>query len=235
MVRLSSDVFLSLVAQGGGPRPRRLRGAGGFCAPYCAHCHVGPRTTSFLAGRIQPPLCAAPRAQPGRVVALELRHGEVQKTPEGQVDNLHRRALEALKVSRRLHENHPSVVDALWSKMQPLGMTAEKFRKLVATALSAQAQAVKDRKANASTDEMVKVENLKDEVSAAPSTGVVDVVAPLADRVKLIGNLGVAALRDKWPPSISPAIMSSANIRAMRDPQQLSQTSLLRYLEFATG
>lgn len=156
------------------------------------------------------------------------------------MDNLHRRASEALTAARRRQievamKNHPNVVDALWSKMQSLGMSAEELRKLAATALSAQAQAVKDRNAKASTDEQVKLEKLKDEVPAASATGVVDVVDPLADRVKLVGNLGVAALRDKLLPSINPAIMSSANIRAMRDPQQLSQTSLLRYLEFATG
>lgn len=158
------------------------------------------------------------------------------------VDNLHRRASEALNTARRRQievcmRNQSFVIEHLWSKLQSLGLSSEEMAKPSARALSAQAAAVQQRKASTSAEKLAKVEKFQQEHEGDEehTPGVAEIVDLLPDKMANIGDLGIAVLRDKVLPFIEPTVLSSANIRSLKDGVHSSKPGLLKYLEFATG
>ena len=164
-------------------------------------------------------------------------------TADQQVENLHRRASEALTVARKRQleiamRNHPFIVEQLYIKLQSLGMSAEELNKPSAQAkasMSVQAKACAERKVNAKREGRAKRESVVQHVMEAGSTGLAELVDPIPDKVRSFGGLGVMVLRDKFLPGLSDTVLSSPNIRAMKSSDHTSQAGLLRYAEFATG
>ena len=185
-------------------------------------------------------------ARPSLVATRRSHMGRVKCTDEEQINNLNRRASEAKLAARRkkletVMKVRPSVIDGLWEKLQSMGYEDSWLTTVEAGPKSFQALAVENRRAKRSVDKVKREEEVKgeqpdsDDGGPDGSGGVALPVEPIPERARVLGDLTLAALRERVIGGLGYTNLSSANLRSLRDPDAMSKQGILRIIEFCAG
>lgn len=158
---------------------------------------------------------------------------------EEQVDNLNRRASEALQCLRRrklelLMKNRPSMIEHLWEKARSLGVTDELINLAEeGPKQSVQAAAVQGRKQRKLEADAAKEEELVEAGGDAGAVLLMDKVPPKAQKLE---DLPITAFQTKLLPGLESSVLSAPNLRTMaKDPKFKGKETLLKMWCYLTG
>jgi len=164
------------------------------------------------------------------------------------IANLNRRATEAQQTMRRRKieacmKNQPRCINELWQKLLDFGFDEEKMMSPeTPTVQSFTAAAVETRKKRKEEEMEEAAANAKEQDDMGGETsddeetfGVALAEDPIPPKAMFMGDLSMSLLRDKLVSQIEPRVLSSANIRALKDTASKNHSAMLQYLEYLTG
>lgn len=153
--------------------------------------------------------------------------GRKKVTAQQEIENLNRRATEAQQALRRAHirtamANRPSCIDPLYEKLMSLGYTPEKIQVKEEAPASFQKQAVLDRRASQQAPKDQETLKMELDGSVSDDEEFQDVpIEPLPAKVAVVSDFSGLQFRDRLLPAIERQAWSGANLRAIKDKENV--------------